>query len=134
MARNQKNSNGPEESAVETETDSAPADDSGQDLTPAEKLPATEGESHEDAADPDSVTHRLIESNLEADPSLVKPETTDPAPPPDVTQTTGHPAEAIFRNAEEQLQALLDQGIDRSDIELVTDSAGRLIEARRIEL
>lgn len=93
--------------------------------------PAAEGETPEEAAQPDSVSHRLVESNLEAEPSVVKPDAEDPAPPPDVEP---HPAERIFRDAEEQLEALLAQGVDRSDIELVTDSVGRLIEARRIEL
>ena len=135
MAPN-KNSKTPfQASAVDaTETD-APADAPREDLKPAEVPPAAEGESPLEAAQPDSVSHRLIESNLEAEPSVVKPEDTDPAPPPDKTGTdVPHPAEKIFRDAEEQLQDLLDSGVDRSDIELVTDSVGRLIEARRIQL
>lgn len=106
-----------------------------EDLKPAEVPPAAEGETPLEAAQPDSVSHRLTESNLEAEPSLVKPDVSDPAPPPDKTGTdVPHPAEQVFRDAEEQLQALYDAGVDRSDIELVTDSVGRLIEARRIQL
>lgn len=145
MATNRKNSKPGEPSSVEApngapddsprvtdeqvEDQRVPAE--GVDLKPADPPPAAAGESPEEAAQPDSVSRRLIESNLEANPRLVKPEVTDPAPPPDKEP---HPAEKIFRDAEEQLQDLLDSGLPLSDIELVTDSVGRLIEARRIQL